>query len=100
MIFSNIHPLPQWELSYKDLLEPLRAASGDYSLSLAIVRSRGNSLGFKTEKSMLQGSQKRRITCNAKVFESLKKRYIPEDELVEHPHKPEETVPADGTGNS
>jgi hypothetical protein len=70
----------RWEVSYKDILERLRYESSNLTLSLAVVRNVGNSLGFKTEKSEKEGVSKRRITCKALVFDSLKKRYIPSEE--------------------
>jgi hypothetical protein len=58
------------------------------------VISKANSLGFKTEKSMIAGEQKRRITCEGSLFERLITRYVPQvdkvdkvDEMQGHPDK-------------
>jgi hypothetical protein len=67
-----------WDTGYGSLIELIKTASGNHKLTVAGVKNRGNSLGFKTEKSMIQGEQKRRITCEISVFENLKKRYIPD----------------------
>jgi len=67
-----------WDTDYNSLVELIKTASGNSKLTTNSVRSRGNSLGFKTERGWLKGIQKRRITCENALFERLKRRYIPE----------------------
>lgn len=69
-----------WDTSFGSITELIKGASGNHKLTVALVRSRANSLGFKTAKGWIQGDQKRRITCEKSVFENLKKRYIPDQD--------------------
>jgi hypothetical protein len=72
-----------WDNDYGSITELIKSASSNRKLTSALVRSRANSLGFKTEKKMISGDQKRRIVCNAVLFERLKKRYIPQVDSVD-----------------
>lgn len=78
-----------WDTSYRDLTKLIKTSSGNYKLTMQQVISKANSLGFKTDKKMIAGDQKRRITCEVPLFERLKRRYIPE---VEKPPSQESTA--------
>jgi hypothetical protein len=73
-----------WNTDYGSITEQIKSASGNHKLTSALVRSRANSLGFKTERTMINGDQKRRIVCNAASFERLKKRYVPQVDNVDN----------------
>jgi hypothetical protein len=72
-----------WDTGFGSITELIKAASGNYKLTTAMVRSRANSLGFKTEKSMIAGEQKRRITCEVPLFTRLVARHVPQVDDVD-----------------
>lgn len=66
-----------WNSDFGDLVELIKSASGNYKLTVNMIRSRANSLGLKTKKGQIGKERKRLVTCELSVFENLKKRYIP-----------------------
>ncbi len=76
--FENDGKIITWDTSYRGLTDLIKTSSGNFKLTMQQVVSKANSLGFKTERSMIAGEQKRRITCEVPLFERLKRRYIPE----------------------
>jgi hypothetical protein len=105
-VMENEHQLKNdgkiitWDAGFGGITELIKATSGNYKLTTALVRSRANSLGFKTDKSMIAGEQKRRITCEVPLFERLKKRYIPQvdsvDDLDDAQGRPDKTLSTQG----
>lgn len=84
----------QWGLTYTDVLEAIKKESGNYKLTLNIIKSRGNSLGFKTERG---GKMRQRlITCDIPLFENLKRRYVRTDIETTEEDRPQESTPAKG----
>jgi hypothetical protein len=77
---SNDGKIITWDAGFGSVTELIKPASGNYKLTTALVRSRANSLGFKTVKSYVGGIQKRIITCEAPLFERLIARYVPQVE--------------------
>jgi hypothetical protein len=91
---SNDGKIIVWDADFGGITELIKATSGNYKLTAALVRSRANSLGLKTVKSSIGGSQRRRITCEVPLFERLKSRYIPpaEDDTTkpDNPDSPDD----------
>ncbi|MGD0951267.1 MAG: DUF2240 family protein [Methanotrichaceae archaeon] len=84
----------QWDLTYTDLLEAVKTESGNYKLTLNIIKSRGNSLGFKTER--VGKERQRLITCDVPLFENLKRRYVRTDLETTEESVRQESTPAKG----
>jgi hypothetical protein len=72
-----------WDAGFGGVTELVKAVSGNHKLTMQQVISKANSLGFKTEKSMIAGEQKRRITCEVSLFERLITRYVPQVDEVD-----------------
>jgi len=66
-----------WCSTYAGLRGELQIRSGDFNITTAMIRSRANSLGFKTEKKTVDKTQQRYITCRKSIYENLQRRYIP-----------------------
>ncbi|GEM_PF-2461411 len=79
--FENDGKIITWDTNYRGFTELVKASSGNFKLTMQQVANKANSLGFRTEKAMIAGEQKRRIACEVPLFERLKRRYIPEVDI-------------------
>ncbi|TFH54371.1 MAG: hypothetical protein E4G89_00080 [Methanothrix sp.] len=86
---TNDEKIITWDAGFGGITELVKATSGNYKLTMQQVISKANSLGFKTEKSMIAGEQKRRITCEVPLFERLVTRYVPQVDKVDKVDKPQ-----------